>query len=639
MYMPFIITLLIVTIVIVYADNNSFSPVDEAIWLDRLNYFRTTGLPWSAANMQRMGWKNDLAKTAASSAAKCSATTGPGVNVYQSSSLSSTSLSIIDEAIQEWVVETSMKTLRTLAQPGALGVEIGKGTYNAYSQILWASTTSVGCALASCSGGKMVVCEFSPPGNDGSSAWYVHAEPASKCPSGTTASQGLCGEKEDTANKQIALIPAGKLTYEVYPAYVANMQTVLVEAARGFANGEKPPTAPSAATTATPTSSSLKTPLKTPSVSFNEDGDTKASATDETPSSSKTPSVSSIKDNGDIVTEKALSSLKTPLVSSNEDVDDTKKSATEKTPSSSKTHSVSSDEDVGDTKASDTEKTSSSSKTHSVSLDEDVGDTKKSATEKTSSSSKTPSVRSDEDVGDTKKSATEKTSSSSKTHSVRSDEDVGDTKTSDKEKTLSSSKTPSDSSDEDVGDTKKSATEKTPSSSKTHSVSSDEDVGDTKTSAMDETPSPSTKTGKESTSTSKKPDKTSTHSSMETSTEQEEDLVPGTVKASSDKGSTFTNEKPSTKNPTSSSPTSTSSKPDNDESLSPTTPMSGSSPAPSTMTATQHKGVESNISVAGITGISVLVIVCIAAFGVVMSYKRNQRRQREIMRDGGIRVD
>ncbi|CAI5719318.1 unnamed protein product [Peronospora farinosa] len=405
--------------VIVYADNNSFSPVDEAIWLDRLNYFRTTGLPWSAANMQRIGWKNDLAKTAASSAAKCSATTGPGVNVYQSSSLSSTSLSIIDEAIQEWVVETSMKTLRTLAQP-------------------------------------------------------------------------------------------------------ANMQTVLVEAARRIANGEKPPTVPPAATTATPTSSSLKTPSKTPS-----------------------------------------------------------------TPSSSKTHSVSSNEDVGDTKKSATEKTPSSSKTHSVS--------------------------SNEDVDDTKKSATEKTPSSSKTHSV--------------------------SSDEDVGDTKKSATEKTPSSSKTHSVSSDEDVGDTKTSAMDETPSPSTKTGKESTSTSKKPDKTSTHSSMETSTEQEEDLVPGTVKASSDKGSTFTNEKPSTKNPTSSSPTSTSSKPDNDESLPPTTPMSGSSPAPSTMTVTQHKGVESNISVAGITGISVLVIVCIAAFGVVMSYKRNQRRQREIMRDGGIRVD
>ncbi|CAH0489001.1 unnamed protein product [Peronospora farinosa] len=491
--------------------------------------------------MQRIGWKNDLAKTAASSAAKCSATTGPGVNVYQSSSLSSTSLSIIDEAIQEWVVETSMKTLRTLAQP-VLGVH-------------WPVVQGV----------KWSCANFHHQETTGLQPGTFMPSRHRKCPSGTTASQGLCGEKEDAANKQIALIPAGKLTYEVYPAYVANMQTVLVEAARGIANGEKPPTVPPAATTATPTSSSLKTPSKTPSVSFNED------------------------------------------------VGDTKKSATEETPSSSKTHSVSSNEDVGDTKKSATEKTPSSSKTHSVS--------------------------SNEDVGDTKKSATEKTPSSSKTHSVSSDEDVGDTKTSDKEKTLSSSKTPSDSSDEDVGDTKKSATEKTPSSSKTHSVSSDEDVGDTKTSAMDETPSPSTKTGKESTSTSKKPDKTSTHSSMETSTEQEEDLVPGTVKASSDKGSTFTNEKPSTKNPTSSSPTSTSSKPDNDESLPPTTPMSGSSPAPSTMTVTQHKGVESNISVAGITGISVLVIVCIAAFGVVMSYKRNQRRQREIMRDGGIRVD
>ncbi|CAI5705659.1 unnamed protein product [Peronospora farinosa] len=324
------------------------------------------------------------------------------------------------------------------------------------------------------------------------------ASTAESCTAETTAGLNVF---KATSTDSSSVIDEALNDWAVKPA-LSNIGSVVPpakegdSAARGIANGEKPPTVPPAATTATPTSSSLKTPSKTPS-----------------------------------------------------------------TPSSSKTHSVSSNEDVGDTKKSATEKTPSSSKTHSVS--------------------------SDEDVGDTKKSATEKTPSSSKTHSV--------------------------SSDEDVGDTKKSATEKTPSSSKTHSVSSDEDVGDTKTSAMDETPSPSTKT--------------------------EEDLVPGTVKASSDKGSTFTNEKPSTKNPTSSSPTSTSSKPDNDESLPPTTPMSGSSPAPSTMTATQHKGVESNISVAGITGISVLVIVCIAAFGVVMSYKRNQRRQREIMRDGGIRVD
>ncbi|CAI5718576.1 unnamed protein product [Peronospora destructor] len=136
MFMPVFLSLVVVPLAIVSADK-SFSPVDQAIWIDRLTYFRTTGLPWPAANMQRIEWKADLAKTAASSAAKCSATTGPGVNVYQSSS--SNSSSIIDEAFQQWVVETSKKTLRTLAQPGALGVEIGKGTYNSYSQIVWAT--------------------------------------------------------------------------------------------------------------------------------------------------------------------------------------------------------------------------------------------------------------------------------------------------------------------------------------------------------------------------------------------------------------------------------------------------------------------------------------------------------------------
>ncbi|CAI5718572.1 unnamed protein product [Peronospora destructor] len=293
----------------------------------------------------------------------------------------------------------------------------------------------------------MVVCQFSPPGNDGVSAWYVHADSASKCPSGMSASLGLCVDNGDAVNEQIAPIPAGKLTYEVYPAYVADMQTVLIEAARGIANGEQLSTATMAvptAMTATPASSS-KTPLKTPSASSNKD----------------------------------------------------------------------------------------------------------------------------------------------------------------------------------VGGTETSATEKTPSSSKTPSANSNKDVGGAKTSAADET-------------------STNTHSSMETSTENKssttellpgEDLVPGTVKVSSDNGSTFSNEETSTKNQTSSSPTSTPNT-GNDERITASTPIPGSS----AVTGTNYKA-PSGISVAGMTGIAVLAIVGVAAFGAIMSYKRNQRRQRKIMRDGGIQAN
>ncbi|ETP35217.1 hypothetical protein F442_16559 [Phytophthora nicotianae P10297] len=90
-----VISFLAVAVMTVRAD--SFSAEDQAIWIDRYNYFRTTGLPWSAGDMRRIGWSSDLATSAASTASKCSATSAAGVNVYQSSSANSSS--IIDEAI------------------------------------------------------------------------------------------------------------------------------------------------------------------------------------------------------------------------------------------------------------------------------------------------------------------------------------------------------------------------------------------------------------------------------------------------------------------------------------------------------------------------------------------------------------
>ncbi|KAG1695375.1 hypothetical protein DVH05_020413 [Phytophthora capsici] len=227
----------------------SFSEQDQAIWIDRHNYFRTTGLPWSAGNMRRIGWDAELATKAASVAAKCSATTAPGVNAFQSSNANASSA--IDEAIQQWVVETGVTTIRTMAQPGFSGLDVGKGVYNSYSQVLWAKTDSVGCATASCSGGQLVVCEYSPAGNDGKSPWYNHAAQASECPEGTTASNGLCIDDGNDANNQIAPIPAGDFTYQVYPTFVADIQSILLNSARDIANGSVPPTTQSSNSTAT----------------------------------------------------------------------------------------------------------------------------------------------------------------------------------------------------------------------------------------------------------------------------------------------------------------------------------------------------------------------------------------------------
>ncbi|RLN89017.1 hypothetical protein BBJ28_00014936 [Nothophytophthora sp. Chile5] len=289
---------------------DAFSAEDQAIWIDRHNYFRMTGLPWSAGNMRRMGWDADLATTAATTAAKCSAATTAGVNVYQSTA--SNSSSILDEAIQSWVVDTSLSTLATLAQPSATGDEVGTGVYNSYSQVVWAATYSVGCATASCDAGDVVVCEYSPAGNNGSSGWYIHADQGSECPTGTTSSTGLCIVEGDAANDAIAAIPAGELTYEVYPAYVANMQAALVAAAVATATGS------TATSTATSTSGSTTTTAPsatsaTPSTTTATPSTTTAtpSKTTATPSTTKATTTSSSSDSSTSTTTKTTTAPST----------------------------------------------------------------------------------------------------------------------------------------------------------------------------------------------------------------------------------------------------------------------------------------------------------------------------------------
>ncbi|POM72008.1 SCP-like extracellular protein [Phytophthora palmivora] len=299
----------------------SFTAEDQAIWIDRHNYFRTTGLPWSAGDMRRIGWSADLATSAATTAEKCSATSGAGVNVYQSSSANSSS--IIDEAIQQWVVETSITTLKTLAQPGASGVDVGA---------------------------------------------------ASDCPSGTTAKLGLCIVEGDVANNQIAPIPAGKLTYEVYPAYVANMQTVLIEAARALANGkttnstESTPEAPTAptATTAAPTSTTAPTSSSSETSSSNAKDDSNA-ATKTSPSSS---------DNEDNSAAKTGSTKKTTTSSSS----DTSSSSSSDSPSPATktgktTASSSSTDSSSESSTKQTSQTTDESAPGTVKASSDTGST------------------------------------------------------------------------------------------------------------------------------------------------------------------------------------------------------------------------------------------------------------------------
>ncbi|RLN51771.1 hypothetical protein BBJ29_006630 [Phytophthora kernoviae] len=246
---------------VVQADD-TFNDAQKALWIDRHNYFRMTALPWAAGNMRRIGWDNKLAKKAAKTAASCSAESGTGVNVFQSSS--SDPSEALDLAITSWVADEAISTVEQVESPGAVGDEVGAGVYNSYSQVVWAETTSVGCAMSECSDGSMVVCEYSPAGNDGSSAWYVHAAQGEQCPDGTTFSIGLCVVEGDEANKLIAPIPNGQWTYQVYPEFVADLQAKLVDiatsqTAQTAASGEAPATSSDTSTTSSLESSTETT--------------------------------------------------------------------------------------------------------------------------------------------------------------------------------------------------------------------------------------------------------------------------------------------------------------------------------------------------------------------------------------------
>ncbi|KAG2520624.1 hypothetical protein BBO99_00006413 [Phytophthora kernoviae] len=281
---------------VIQADD-TFNDAQKALWIDRHNYFRMTALPWAAGNMRRIGWDNKLAKKAAKTAASCSAESGTGVNVFQSSS--SDPSEALDLAITSWVADEAISTVEQVESPGAVGDEVGAGVYNSYSQVVWAETTSVGCAMSECSDGSMVVCEYSPAGNDGSSAWYVHAAQGKQCPDGTTFSIGLCVVEGDEANKLIAPIPNGQWTYQVYPEFVADLQAKLVDiatsqTAQTAASGEAPATSSDTSTT-----SSLESSTET-TASASGSSDKKSTTPSSTPAS------------------EAIVDKKTPVAASNE---------------------------------------------------------------------------------------------------------------------------------------------------------------------------------------------------------------------------------------------------------------------------------------------------------------------------------
>uniref|UniRef100_A0A3Q2DQ03 Cysteine rich secretory protein 3 n=1 Tax=Cyprinodon variegatus TaxID=28743 RepID=A0A3Q2DQ03_CYPVA len=162
-------------------------PSEQTEIVNKHNTLRR-GVNPTASNMMKMSWNKEAAANAQAWAATCSMqhsssssreiTSGCGENLYMSSSKNTWS-----NAIQTWYNE--VKDYRY-----GVGSTNG-GVVGHYTQVVWAKSNQVGCAMAYCPNSKykyFYVCHYCPPGN------YQYTNPYKSGPSCGDCS-GACDNK------------------------------------------------------------------------------------------------------------------------------------------------------------------------------------------------------------------------------------------------------------------------------------------------------------------------------------------------------------------------------------------------------------------------------------------------------------
>ncbi|XP_039604053.1 cysteine-rich venom protein-like [Polypterus senegalus] len=145
----------------------------------------------TAANMLKMEWNTEAAANAERWARTCSMNHSPseqrtisrgncGENLYMSSNDRPW-----ESAIQAWENE---KKDYVFGQNPQYGKVVGH-----YTQMIWASSNQVGCAVANCPSSYykyFYVCHYCPPGNYINTNPYTPGAPCSACP--TACEKNLC---------------------------------------------------------------------------------------------------------------------------------------------------------------------------------------------------------------------------------------------------------------------------------------------------------------------------------------------------------------------------------------------------------------------------------------------------------------
>ena len=153
---------------------------DISAAVDRHNALRALE---GAANMELMKWNSSLARAAADWAAKCKSghsETGAGQNKLTGPITMSKDLAAVTNS---WYIEKEEYDFDTIT--------CRKEPCGHYTQVVWANSRSVGCAVHRCGKVGSAVCDYWPAGNYGGERPYKKGPACSKCPNGA----GWCKNK------------------------------------------------------------------------------------------------------------------------------------------------------------------------------------------------------------------------------------------------------------------------------------------------------------------------------------------------------------------------------------------------------------------------------------------------------------
>ncbi|CAJ0602187.1 unnamed protein product [Cylicocyclus nassatus] len=154
----------------------------------------------SGANIIKLNFKCELEKKAIEEVRECPTyktsdnnSYGKNFDTFASSTVVSTYREAVKKAVTNW-----WKVVRKESNGPGMQVTFRSNHVNqpveSYTQIAWANTKYIGCAIAKCSSSYTAICLYDPKGNIVDQVLYIKGSPCAACPSGTTCDSaiGLC---------------------------------------------------------------------------------------------------------------------------------------------------------------------------------------------------------------------------------------------------------------------------------------------------------------------------------------------------------------------------------------------------------------------------------------------------------------